>query len=219
MEVKVDEQTVVVFDLDDTLYNELDFLKSAYFEMASSLQKDKPLLLYAEMFSRYRDGQNVFASLAEKYHRPIAYFVERYRAHVPNIKPFDGVVPLFRDIREKRGKIAVVTDGRSSTQRNKLKALGIEPFIDALVVSEEIGSEKPSKANFMKIEELLPGTSYLYVADNFKKDFLAPKAMGWKTIGVLDNGKNIHFNIHQYLSRELYLPLYLIKDFNDLFIR
>ena len=34
--------------------------------------------------------------------------------------------------------------------------------------------------------------SFIYVGDNVKKDFITPNALGWKTICLKDDGRNIH---------------------------
>src|SRR5690606_7124012 len=98
-----------------------------------------------------------------------------YRNHNPDIQLFDGVLELFEGIKSKNGKIALLTDGRSKTQRAKIKSLGIENYIDKVIISEEIGSEKPSLANFKAIEDALPGDEYHYFADNLIKDFITAK--------------------------------------------
>ena len=47
-------------------------------------------------------------------------------------------------------RIGLITDGRSVQQRNKIEALGLGRWIENadIVVSEEIGSEKPALANY-----------------------------------------------------------------------
>ena len=59
-------------------------------------------------------------------------------------------------------------------------------------ISEEIGAVKPSLKGFKLIEEKLNKDSYYYIGDNIKKDFIAPNKLNWKTICLVDNGKNIH---------------------------
>ena len=57
----------LVIDLDDTLYSELDFLKSAYLDIASKLDDENQDLLYCEMISLYYDNKDVFQVLENKY--------------------------------------------------------------------------------------------------------------------------------------------------------
>ncbi|MAU72698.1 MAG: hypothetical protein CML04_11450 [Pseudozobellia sp.] len=200
MDIKIDSRTVIVFDLDDTLYNELSYLKSAYIEIAQSLSPKNWQSLYSRMLSLYRDQKNVFLYLSENWPIEKAKLIESYRNHFPNITLFEGARQLLTDIKAKDGKLALITDGRSLTQRNKLKALQIEDLFDKVIISEEIGSEKPNINNYLAIERQFPNSSYCYIADNLKKDFIVPNERGWNSIGLIDNGMNIHFTSHQYLN-------------------
>ena len=215
MDIKVDSDTVIVFDLDDTLYNELDFLKSAYKSIALFLEPNDWKQLYSKMFSLYRCKSNVFEFIANAYNTDIEPLIEMYRNHQPDIQLFEGVLEVFDTIKSKNGKIGVITDGRSNTQRAKLESLGILNYIDSIVISDEIGSVKPNIANFKVIENSLTGTVYYYIADNLKKDFIAPNALGWKSVALLDNGKNIHFESHKHMHLEN-LPEEFIISIKDI---
>lgn len=217
MDIKVDCNTVIVFDLDDTLYNELDYLKSAYKTIAVFLDPNDWKQLYSKMFSLYRSKINVFEFVAEAYNTDIKPLIEMYRNHTPEIQLFDGVIEVFEAIKSKKGKIGIITDGRSHTQRAKLKSLGILKFIDSIVISEEIGSEKPDLANFRAIENSLSGGVYYYIADNLKKDFIGPNVLGWKSVALLDNGMNIHFESYKHMNKES-LPKDFIINFRELII-
>ena len=200
MDINVNKDTVVVFDLDDTLYDELDYLRSAYKEIAEILNNDDPKSLFSVMFSMYRSNLNVFKFLEEKYNKDTAFFLNIYRNHYPKIKVRKGVFNLLKSIKERGAYIAIITDGRSITQRNKIDALKISPFVDYIVISSEIHSEKPSPKGYNLVEEKFNLSQYYYIADNVKKDFITPKKRGWKTIGVIDKGKNIHFETYKYIE-------------------
>jgi len=215
MDIKIDNQTVIVFDLDDTLYNEIDYLKSAYIELAKELEPENWEKLFSILFSLYRNNQNVFQFVSEKYNVSKDILIERYRSHVPDIKPFDGVIERFRTIKNMEGKIAILTDGREITQNNKIKVLGLLPFVDHIVISEVIGSEKPHEQNFKSIETKFNLTNYYYIGDNLKKDFITPKILGWQTIALIDQGLNIHSNAYSHKSEE-YQPHNYIFSFSQL---
>ncbi|MBO3097903.1 HAD family hydrolase [Gelidibacter pelagius] len=215
MDIKIDLGTVVVFDLDDTLYNELDFLKSAYQSIASLLEPKDWKPLYSKMFSLYRCDINVFEFISIAYNIEIGQLVEMYRNHHPNIQLFDGVLDVFDAIKSKDGKIGIITDGRSKTQRAKLESLAILDYLDGIVISEEIGFEKPNLANFKAIENSISGNVYYYIADNLKKDFIAPNALGWKSVALIDNGKNIHYESHKH-SDSHNLPQDFILNFKEI---
>ncbi len=218
MDILVDSNTAIVFDLDDTLYNELDYLKSAYKELAQKLEPESSHQLFSDLLSRYRNKENVFEYVAERYGIPITELLEFYRNHIPDIAPFDGVIELLKAIKSKKGRLGIITDGRSNTQRNKIKALKIDTLIDFVVISGEIGTEKPSEENYRLIENELACNVNYYIGDNIKKDFVTPNKIGWKTIGLIDNGLNIHSNAYRYLE-DVHWPYDLIYSIKDLSIK
>jgi len=215
MDLLINKNTAVVFDLDDTLYSELDYLRSAYKEIAERIDKENSRLIFGYMFSMYRNKLDVFEMLSNKYNADKIELIRTYRNHFPKLKLKDGVNELLTSIKKKKGKIAIITDGRSQTQHNKIKALNISKFIDYIITSEDIGEEKPSHAAYIRVEKRFNLDTYYYIGDNLKKDFLAPKKRGWKTIGLLDNGKNIHYNMHINLELEK-IPKNFVYSLNEI---
>jgi putative hydrolase of the HAD superfamily len=195
IELFVDENSVFCFDLDDTLYKEIDFLKSAYKEIAQHFSDQDWRKTYEVMLDDFCNKRNVFARLVENSRdqsTSIATLLKFYRNHFPQIKLDKDTSTFLSRLKKNDLKTALITDGRSKTQRNKLKALGLEKFFDLVIISEEIGSEKPAKANFQIVEKFFGNGEFLYIADNFNKDFVTPNNLGWLTIALKDNGQNIH---------------------------
>lgn len=178
----------IIFDLDDTLTYEIDFLRSAYFEIALGLE-DKSL--YRIMLEKYFQKENVFEFLSKRYNVEVGMLLKQYRNHFPDIELIKGAKEVLDFCKENSFKLGLISDGRSVTQRNKLKSLKIENSFDKIVISEEFGSEKPNEKNYsVFIED--NKTEYFYVADNYKKDFVTPNRLGWTTIALKDSGNNIH---------------------------
>lgn len=59
-----------------------------------------------------------------------------------------GAPELLRELKRRGARIAIVTNNIVSEQVSKVRRLGLEPHVDALVVSEAVGASKPSKAIF-----------------------------------------------------------------------
>ena len=215
MDIKVDCNTVVVFDLDDTLYNELDFLISAYREISIYIDKSKYKKIFALMFSLFRNNKDVFEYLSTKYSIEKEFLLAMYRQHKPDIKVSHEIFNLLQKIKNSSGKLALLSDGRSSTQRNKLDALNIKNIFDYISISEEIKAIKPSLRGFQLIEDKFNAKHYYYIGDNLYKDFKAPKKLKWKTIFLIDNGKNIHYNVPLNLEK-IKEPDYYIFSLNEI---
>ena len=192
---------VVIFDLDDTLYKEIDFLKSAYREIASlvypSLKADfkNDDAVYHWMLTNYRQGKNVFDELLRY---PVLFSKEEllriYREHQPSIALSDGAMEVLEYLKKEGHAIGLITDGRSRTQRNKMEALGLGKYVEPelVLISEETGFCKPALESYRYVMQQYPGASYVYVGDNPKKDFYGPNLLGWKTVCLKNDGRNIH---------------------------
>ena len=184
---KIMKGKYVIFDLDDTLVSEIDFLKSAYYYIAAQLAKDN---LYEQMLEKYFAGEDVFQFVQNEYGVLKSDLLHYYRTHEPTLTLKNGAEELLSYLKDRNYKLGLITDGRSVSQRNKLKALGIENYFDKIIISEEFGSEKPNENNYQVFIE--DSHSYFYIGDNFTKDFIAPNRLGWTTIALLDDGRNIH---------------------------
>lgn len=189
-------EVCVVFDLDDTLYKEHEFVLSAYNYIAGRLPVEDPDHWARIMYERFLRREDVFDWLIEmmRPHTEIAIesLLHDYRYHFPSIALETSAKECINKLLEHNVKLGIITDGRSITQRNKIKALGIEDKMSCIVISEEIGSEKPDLNNFRAIQEGIVAKYYYYVADNTKKDFVAPYQLDWRTVCIRDNGMNIH---------------------------
>ena len=206
---------VVVFDLDDTLYKEVDFLKSAYREIATLCSSKNSTDFYTMMMSDYFSGQNVFERVTEKTDKySVDDLLNIYRNHYPNIALIDGAADLINFIKKSNYYIGIITDGRSKQQRNKLNALSLSETFDDVVISEEFQSAKPSELNYLHFQNKYENYKLYYIGDNFNKDFVTPNELGWCTIALLDDGRNIHKQNHN-LPHE-YLPKYVVNYLSEI---
>lgn len=207
-----------VFDLDDTLINEFDYLQSAFYEIAILIApKGEIADVYGKMLEFYAQKENIFQEIL-RYTKNSTYEIKSllniYRNHYPNsIEPKENALNILQKIKDKGHYLGLVSDGRSITQRNKLKALKIENLFDLIIISEEFGTEKPDMKNFEIFNQFKTNENY-YIADNTSKDFLAPNKLGWKTICLINQGKNIHQQ--NFTTCADYQPIINIKNLDEL---
>lgn len=198
------ENLCVVFDLDDTLYKEMDFVRSAYRYISRQVSRQicgkdddgHARAVYDFMWGVFRSGGLSFESANEKYGLdiPVSQYLHWYRTHPIEIELREDAAGLISRLAEHEVPIGIITDGRSLTQRNKINSLGLDRYVkpEDVVVSEEIGSEKPNPRNYEHFMQRYSGRRYIYVGDNPKKDFIAPNALGWQTFGIIGDEENIH---------------------------
>lgn len=215
MTITVNKNTLVIFDLDDTLYAEYDFLYSAFEEVASMMNGDTKQV-HELMLKWYAEKEDVFSKLLHSF--PDSSFnkndlLQCYRNHIPGITLANGAVELLNNLKSHDIKMALITDGRSITQRNKIYALELNSFFDRILISEETGHEKITGAPFRILQATYPGYSVIVFGDNVNKDFHWPKQFGWQTIGLRNRGKNIHSQENKENSVQ---PDQYIDSFADL---
>ena len=193
---RIFKNEAVIFDLDDLLYKEFDFMRSGFWTIARTVETEEPKNLFRMMMARYFLGQSVLDWLCIEYLSNSEFTVESllsiYRNHQPDISLAAETEQLLNALKQNGNKIGILTDGRASTQRNKIKALKLENWVDVISVSEECGYEKPAEEPYRFFMEQFKLDRFVYLADNFNKDFIAPNKLGWRTIALLDNGLNIH---------------------------
>ena len=187
---------VVVFDLDDTLYKEQDYLRSAYHAIAAPIESRYGLEgIFDRMLRWWQEGKNVFQHLIDAYGLDMTVddLLTVYRSHVPAIW-LDEETKHLLDYLHQIAVIGLITDGRSLTQRHKIEALGLSVYMDEedILISEETGFEKPSEVPYRHFMARYPSCTYYYIGDNPAKDFVAPDRLGWTSICLLDDGRNIH---------------------------
>jgi len=194
----------VVFDLDDTLYPEREYVQSSYRVVAATLaggewDQNRIYDLLWQEFER-GDRRRVFNTVLQHMGREdspeeITQLIELYRQHRPELT-------LDRDVRDiletlkAQFKLGLVTDGFLPAQKLKVQALGLESHFDSLCYTEELGRDywKPATKAFERMSRALqcePQQS-VYVADNPAKDFIAPNQLGWLSIQLQCDGQ-----IHQ----------------------
>lgn len=178
------KHTLIVFDLDDTLYKEMDYVENVYRVLAGG---DATLL---ESMRQSPSTGDAIKLLPED-RRENA--LELYSSGITPIADTEGAKETIAELKLRGGKVAVVTDGWSRRQRAKLNHLGIADLLDAIMISEEVGSEKISGEAFRRLEKEFPDrTTRYYIGDNPAKDFIRPNEMGWSTIMIENDGRNVH---------------------------
>lgn len=215
---------VLVFDLDDTLYKEIDFVISAFnyiteylwrrnridiSELAAELIKKKEFILYDEINSKLEISQHDFT--LEKY-------LELYRFHYPKLNTNNNLITMLKDLKKNGFIIGLITDGRSITQRNKLRSLQIIDLFDTIIISEENGFSKPHYFNYQLFEsKYIESEVFFYIGDNTDKDFNYPLINDkWRSVCVLDNGLNIHPQDSRFLIQNRIETIKEITNLRDI---
>lgn len=215
--------TVFVFDLDDTLYSERSYELSgitAVWYKLSEINPEISKILSLELLTKNREQWVDFILQSEPKNFTISrdLLLDNYRSHFPSIDLYEDSSQLLSFLVENKAKLAMITDGRSLSQRQKLKALTIEHLFNPLQISEETGYPKPSSESYLAIESHYPGFQYLYIGDNPKKDFVTPNKLGWMTYGLKNRGNNVHPQLNN-ARQSIYMPQLWLNKLSELIPR
>jgi putative hydrolase of the HAD superfamily len=191
--------TTVTFDLDDTLYDEIDYCRSGFAAVGDHLAAlpgtPSASRISDCLWRRFSAGNRTKTFNAALDELGIAYdeglirrLVQAYRNHRPNITlPQDS-----RDVLsglQARYALGLLTDGFLPAQRLKVEALGLDIYFRSIVYTEQLGRKywKPSPLGFEKVLGCLRAKpeNAAYVADNEQKDFVAANKMGLATIQIV----------------------------------
>jgi putative hydrolase of the HAD superfamily len=208
----------VLFDLDDTLF---DHHACAHAALAAvhglhSCFRDIPLedfqrehaRLLEELHAEVLGGRlGIDAARVERFRRlfehagisadeamtqrTAASYRERY---VSARQAIAGAASLLPEVR-RRARVGIVSNNLLEEQRDKLRHCGLDPHIDALVVSEEAGVSKPDPRIFeIALERLgVRAEEAVMLGDSWAADIVGARAAGIRPIW---------FNRHRHAQPE-----------------
>lgn len=173
---------VIVFDLDDTLYNEMDFVKSGFQEISEYLDNGSYYDFMLNDFIKNGSGK-VFNNLIKRYNIDVSLqkLIEIYRFHIPNISLSLESKELLQF--SQNYKTALISDGHYLMQKNKYRALQLNDYIKYPILTDFYHTRKPKLKPFeMVMKRYKNENLFIYISDNPKKDFIAPNKLGWLSI-------------------------------------
>ncbi len=186
---------VIVFDLDDTLYDETTYVKSGFKAVAAFLAEKSGLpekKLFSQLMEELKNGRgSIFDSVLKQHNIYSKALIKKcivvYRFHKPKISLSESGKKCLD--RLKKYPLYIVTDGNKIVQHNKIKALGLDKKMKGYYITHRFGvhNAKPSPHCFLRICEREKTTpdQVVYIADNVSKDFVGIKPLGFKTVQVL----------------------------------
>ncbi|HIJ98604.1 TPA: TIGR02253 family HAD-type hydrolase [archaeon] len=117
-----------------------------------------------------------------------AGIVEYHNTKFRLLKPFPGVKKTLEKLKASGYKLGIITNGRATKQWDKLIRLNVSKFFDIVVISEEVGSEKPSKKIFRTALKKAKCRAREAVMIGDKPEDMAAEKIGMHT--VMFKGRN-----------------------------
>lgn len=225
----------VIFDLDDTLYDQLQPFRNAFelnFKYLSHVPIEELFICsrkYSDaMFNKSEDGS---ISLLELHtyriraacqelgfdisNEEAIQFQKLYQREQQKITLFPDMEKLFELLVKTNRQIALLTNGPYQHQMQKISQLALMKWIpkENVFISEQIRSAKPNPHAFLFIEKKLQLTKSetVYIGDSFDNDIVGAKKVGWKTIW-LNHRKKTFKHSADFADQIVYSPKELLRD-------
>lgn len=176
----------VIFDLDDTLYSEKQYVRSGFKAVADYLNDKSAEERLWDFFEKGLPAIDEYLMEKGLTFRK-AEVLDVYREHDPVITLYEGVTETIAALKKKGIKTGIITNGRVSGQRKKIAALGLDKLIDDIIITDELGGKQFRKPNDIAFRIIqcrwkLPFGHMIYIGDNPEKDALAPGGLGIRFI-------------------------------------
>lgn len=229
---------VILFDLDDTLYKELDFVyggfKAVCEYLANKYNKDEEKLYKDTLDILNKQGRGkIFNYICEKYNiqEGINELIKIYREAKPKICLYEDAEYILKYLNRRLEKsdsqfleekvdfiynIGIITDGKASVQWNKIKLLDLEKLVDKIIVTDDYGLEFWKPNEFAYIEMLnyfkCKKEQCIYVGDNANKDFIGARKVGIETIRII---RKVGDHMNTFLKPE-YEADFVVRDLREI---
>lgn len=219
----------LIFDVDDTIYNQLEPFENAVNKVFNN-HKDIDSLDLFKSHRKYSDelfdltesgalsledmrvyritkafydfGKNITVKEAKD-------FQKEYEANQEKITISDGIREVLNFGKENNIKMGIITNGPTKHQGNKVNNLGLNKWISNkdIFISESEGVAKPDVQIFKLVEHKmnLETDNTYYIGDSINNDIVGAKSAGWKMIWINRRGVDIPENLGFY-------PDYIVND-------
>jgi len=214
---------ILIFDLDDTLYDEVTYIKSGYLKVSEYLSLQLGLskkLINSKLNTILkRSGRKKVFSKYLKNKKLIQRSIKIYRNHNPQIKIYKEANRKLKFL-DKRYTMYLLTNGYKESQEKKIKALKIKNFFKKIYITHKFGLKnmKPSLYCFKKIKKIekCNWEEMCYIGDDPKQDFINLNKVGAKTVRIR---KGQNFNIKLKYPYEAKKTINSITKLNIKFLK
>jgi len=186
----------VIFDLDNVLFDEQDYIKAAYRNIAVFLSKRYRLSekqIYQKLLKDLQKKTTMYPHLfddllsdLELDRDSIPNILKIYASVTTNLELYPGAEHLLTSLKKQKIKLGLVTNGNVETQKNKVRLLRIEKYFDTIMYARHLGkeNEKPNPAVYRITLEALgcKPEETVCIGDNPYTDFLGAKKIGVRTV-------------------------------------
>ncbi|UOQ48651.1 HAD family hydrolase [Gracilibacillus caseinilyticus] len=191
----------VLFDLDGTLLNRdasvQHFITNQYKRLDSlhHLSKDSYITRFIELDNRgYVWKDKVYQQLVKEFEITGLSWEALLEDYISQFQfscvPFPHLKEALEILKQKGFALGMISNGKGQFQMDNIKALGIEPYFNTILISEWEGMKKPDPRIFQKALQQLhvQPQQGVFVGDHPENDVLAAQRIGMQAIWKKDKG-------------------------------
>ena len=224
---KKDSDRVVFFDVDDTLLDTSAFAETArraalelMVDNGLPLDKDEAYgvlkTIIRERGSNYGKHFNVLTKVVLGHEDPMLIalgMITYHNVKMALLRPFAQTIDTLIYLKSQGYRLAVISNGITIKQWEKLVRLNIYQFFDAVITSEEIGKKKPDKLIYDVALRKMQGNpdKSIMIGNKFKEDALGAVNAGMSAILV---NSDIIEEDRDYIKKEQ-LDITIIENIGD----
>lgn len=186
----------ILFDLDNTLYDAEQYFSGAFREISTYLEKNYDISrkeAYNVLMKTWKTKTSMYSQLFNDSLNSLnlkmeaGALVKIFNNYAGKLVPYPEILLLLKELKKRKFKLGIITDGDVERQKRKIELLGIKDFFDVIICTKEIETNKLSEIPFKKALDELAGTTddSFYIGDNPYLDFEGAKKIGIKTIRLL----------------------------------
>ncbi len=179
-------------DLKDFVPTDFDSFKLVYHEINTklwSLYSQSKVSKDEVRLGRFRDSLKHFGVTDFDIHKLWENYAHRYKG---NWKSIDQSTEILHYLTDKKYRLGIISNGFTELQHDKIRKMGWTHFFESIILSEEIGVQKPDPKIFQSalLSVKLEPSEVIYIGDSYETDINGAKNSGWKSIYFNPNGLN-----------------------------
>ena len=217
---------VIIFDLDDTLYDCSGTLVvrgrrqvSKTIAKLINCSEEEAYQLQLDMEEKYGVKANIYEKIVSHYHLPGTYaqelLEEFVHTDISDITVFPDVIDTMIQLKGRGYWMVLVTSGDKEIQRKKIDVLGLNNrYFDDIVITER-NKGQPKKACFQEIMKRydLQAEEFVCVGDKIDDELTASKSLGMVTV-MFEHGR--HYIAYLKVQDKYIKPDYFIKHIRNI---
>ena len=196
--MQMEDIKAVIFDLDDTLYPQIEYTRQSLLASAPYIaeisgcgveivNENLNIILGWHGIEYKRIYDDLFEAISFDGKPYLQDILKLFRGCKPKISAYQNVYKVLDELNVSY-RLGMITDGYEEAQKYKINELNLNDYFEKVLITDTLGIEnrKPSSVPYEKLLEImeLAANECVYVGNDPRKDFIACKKLGMKSVRI-----------------------------------